>query len=33
MWCIDPQPVLEEQGRGVGDDKGFRIGWEESEEL
>lgn len=24
--CIDPCPVPEEQGRGIGDDKGFQIG-------
>lgn len=33
MWCINPYPVLEEQERGVGDDKGFGIGWEEDEDL
>lgn len=32
-WCIDPYPVVEERGRGVGDGKGFRIDWEENEKL
>lgn len=32
-WCIDPHPVVEERGRGVGDGKGFRIDWEENEKL
>lgn len=24
--CIDPYTIMEEQGRGIGDDKGFQIG-------